>query len=382
MNYLMPHSPKKDISLNEYGLLSNLNFVLKDMCDVKNLKTSCGNPDFFKKCDFANDYAPFLKDLLNEGPVLKGITVCDEFFYSLIGENGHYGTPTNLNAPSCVPGGSSSGSAAALTTDLYDFSIGSDTGGSVRIPASFCGLIGMRPTHNRINTKGVYPMAPSFDTVGWFANNPEIFQKVGNVLLNNIERSNVDFKQYVVAEDLLELCDAEVQDNFNNYINVNIPNINKTRLSTNTKAIIADNFRILQGAEVKANIIPWIEKNKPNISPEIRSRIDMASKITDIEVSRALIFRNNLIDEIKKSLPEGTIAVFPTSPFSAPKSGQDDESLGSFRKRLMELTSIAGMTSRPQITIPRLKDKSGPVGISLLGWKYSDEILLNKLMEI
>ena len=382
MNYLMPHSPKKDISLNEYGLLSNLNFVLKDMCDVKNLKTSCGNPDFFKKCDFANDYAPFLKDLLNEGPVLKGITVCDEFFYSLIGENGHYGTPANLNAPSCVPGGSSSGSAAALTTDLYDFSIGSDTGGSVRIPASFCGLIGMRPTHNRINTKGVYPMAPSFDTVGWFANNPEIFQKVGNVLLNNIERSNVDFKQYVVAEDLLELCDAEVQDNFNNYINVNIPNINKTRLSTNTKAIIADNFRILQGAEVKENIIPWIEKNKPNISPEIRSRIDMASKITDIEVSRALIFRNNLIDEIKKSLPEGTIAVFPTSPFSAPKSGQDDESLGSFRKRLMELTSIAGMTSRPQITIPRLKDKSGPVGISLLGWKYSDEILLNKLTEI
>ena len=382
MNYLMPHSPKKDISLNEYGLLSNLNFVLKDMCDVKNLKTSCGNPDFFKKCDFANDYAPFLKDLLNEGPVLKGITVCDEFFYSLIGENGHYGTPTNLNAPSCVPGGSSSGSAAALTTDLYDFSIGSDTGGSVRIPASFCGLIGMRPTHNRINTKGVYPMAPSFDTVGWFANNPEIFQKVGNVLLNNIERSNVDFKQYVVAEDLLELCDAEVQDNFNNYINVNIPNINKTRLSTNTKAIIADNFRILQGAEVKANIIPWIEKNKPNISPEIRSRIDMASKITDIEVNRALIFRKTLIDEIKKSLPEGTIAVFPTSPFSAPKSGQDDESLGSFRKRLMELTSIAGMTSRPQITIPRLKDKSGPVGISLLGWKYSDEILLNKLTEI
>mgnify|MGYP001450977369 FL=1 len=382
MNYLMPHSPKKDISLNEYGLLSNLNFVLKDMCDVKNLKTSCGNPDFFKKCDFANDYAPFLKDLLNEGPVLKGITVCDEFFYSLIGENGHYGTPTNLNAPSCVPGGSSSGSAAALTTDLYDFSIGSDTGGSVRIPASFCGLIGMRPTHNRINTKGVYPMAPSFDTVGWFANNPEIFQKVGNVLLNNIERSNVDFKQYVVAEDLLELCDAEVQDNFNNYINVNIPNINKTRLSTNTKAIIADNFRILQGAEVKENIIPWIEKNKPNISPEIRSRIDMASKITDIEVNRALIFRKTLIDEIEKSLPEGTIAVFPTSPFSAPKSGQDDESLGSFRKRLMELTSIAGMTSRPQITIPRLKDKSGPVGISLLGWKYSDEILLNKLTEI
>ena len=382
MNYLMPHSPKNDIYLNEFGLLSNLKFVLKDMCDVKNLKTSCGNPDFFKKCDFANDHAPFLKDLLNEGSVLKGITVCDEFFYSLIGENGHYGTPINLNAPSCVPGGSSSGSAAALTNDLYDFSIGSDTGGSVRIPASFCGLIGMRPTHNRINTEGVYPMAPSFDTVGWFANSVGIFQKVGEVLLDKIDKSDVNFRQFVIAEDLLELCDAAVQENFNNYIKNNLPGIDKNRLSNISKDIIADNFRVLQGNEVKINIIPWIEKNKPKISPEIKSRIDMASKITDIEVSKALTFRENLIDEIKKSLPEGTIAVFPTAPFSAPKSGQDDESLGFYRKRLMQLTSIAGMTSRPQISIPKLKDKTGPVGISLLGWKYSDEILLNKLEEI
>ena len=382
MNYLMPHSPKKDISLNEHGLLSNLKFVLKDMCDVKNLKTSCGNPDFFKKCDFANDYAPFLKDLLNEGPVLKGITVCDEFFYSLIGENKHYGTPINQNAHGCVPGGSSSGSAAALTTNLYDFSIGSDTGGSVRIPASFCGLIGMRPTHNRINTIGVYPMAPSFDTVGWFANRADIFRKVGYVLLNKIEKSNVDFKQYVIADDLLELCDADVQENFNNYIKNNLPNINKIRLSKITKDIIADNFRILQGNEVKINIIPWIEKNRPNISPEIKSRIEMASKITDKEVGKALTFRENLIEEIKVSLPEGTIAMFPTAPFSAPKSGQDDESLGFYRKRLMELTSIAGMTSRPQISIPKLKVKTSPVGISLLGWQNSDEVLLDKLLEI
>tara|TARA_B110000008_G_scaffold38494_1_gene35257 strand:- start:146 stop:1294 length:1149 start_codon:yes stop_codon:yes gene_type:complete len=382
MNFLMPHSPKRDISINENGYLSKLTFVLKDMCNVKNLKTSCGNPDFFEKCDFALDHATFLKDLLNEGSVLKGITICDEFFYSLIGENGHYGTPINFNAPECVPGGSSSGSAAALTKNLYDFSIGSDTGGSVRIPASFCGLIGMRPTHSRINTEGVYPMAPSFDTVGWFSNKTNIFQKVGDILLDKREKSDVDFKEYVIAEDILELCNAEVQDNFNNYLKVNMKKINKTRLSKNSKATIADNFRILQGAEVKENIIPWIKKNKPFISPEIKSRIDMASKITDNEVNKASIFRKNLVDEIEKSLPEGYVAMFPTAPFSAPKSGQDDETLGTYRKKLMELTSVAGMTSRPQITIPRLKDKSGPVGISLLGWKYSDEILLNKLIEI
>ncbi len=108
----------------------------------------------------------------------------------------------------------------------------------------------------------------------------------------------------------------------------------------------------------------------------------MASKITDIEVSQSTKFKKDLVDEIEKSMPEGTIAIFPTAPFSSPKCGQDDKSLGSYRKRLMELTSIAGMTSRPQITIPKLKDKSGPVGISLLGWMYSDEILLNKLIEV
>ena len=139
MNFLMPHSPVNEIKINKDGILSGLNFVLKDMCKVKNLKTSCGNPDFYAKCEIAEKHAPFLYDLLNNGATLKGITICDEFFYSLIGENGHYGTPENLNAPGSVPGGSSSGSAAALTTNLYDFSIGSDTGGSVRIPASFCG---------------------------------------------------------------------------------------------------------------------------------------------------------------------------------------------------------------------------------------------------
>ena len=382
MSYLVPHSPKKNIVINNYGLLKELNFVVKDMCDIKGLKTSCGNPDFFDKCNPAKDYALFLKDILKEGAKLNGITICDEFFYSLIGENDHYGTPINFNAPGCVPGGSSSGSAAALTRKVYDFSIGSDTGGSVRIPASFCGLIGMRPTHNRIKTTGVYPMAPSFDTIGWFANNKDIFRKVGNVLLNKPQKLDINFKEYVIAEDLVELCDAEVKNSFRNYLKFNLPPINKTRLSQHSKDFIADNFRIIQAGEVKENIIPWIEKNKPNISPEIKNRIDMASKITDIEVSKAKKFREKLMYEIEKSLPEGTIAIFPTAPFSAPKSGLDDETLGSFRKRLMELTSVTGMTSRPQITIPKLKDKSGPVGLSLLGWKNSDEILLNKLIEI
>ena len=375
----MPHSPTRDIQITNTGLLSKLNFVVKDMCKIKNHRTSCGNPDFYEKCQPADDFAPFLKKILEAGATLKGITICDEFFYSLIGENGHYGTPTNLSAPGCVPGGSSSGSAAALTTNLYDFSIGSDTGGSVRVPASFCGLFGIRPTHNRINTEGVYPMAPSFDTLGWFSKDIDVFKKIGSVLLNSNEKTEFSFKEFVIAEDILELASPEIIKLFNNYINDKFPEIKKIRLSKHNKEEIADNFRILQGGEIKENIIPWILENKPKISPEINSRIEMAIKITTDDINKAQKYRENLRVEIDKSLPKGIIAVFPTTPFSSLKCGQSDEQLASYRKKLMEFTSIAGMTSRPQISMPKFKNNTGPIGISLLGWQYSDEVLLEKL---
>ena len=382
MNYLMPHSPINPIIESYNGRLKNLKFVLKDMCDIKNIKTSCGNPDFYKACEPAKKHAEFLSNILSEGAILEGITICDEFFYSVIGENSHYGTPKNLNAPNCVPGGSSSGSAAALTTDLFDFSIGSDTGGSVRVPASFCGLLGIRPTHGRIKSNGVYPMAPSFDTIGWFSNNIKTFQKIGEVLLDKNENENITFNQFVIAEDLLELVDTDIKNQFNSYYKELHPNIKHIRLSKFSKSEIADNFRILQAGEIKEHVIPWIEKNKPKISLEINSRIEMASKISPLEIDAAKTFRQEIISEINNSLPEGDIAIFPTTPFSAPKCGQSDQDLGSDRKKIMEMTSIAGMTSRPQISIPKFKGKTGPVGISILGWQNSDEILLNKLSEI
>ena len=378
----MPHSPIRDINLINLGPLSDLTFVVKDMCEIKGFKSSCGNPDFYEKCLPADDFAPFLKNILNKGATLKGITICDEFFYSLIGENGHYGTPANLNAPGCVPGGSSSGSAAALTTNLYDFSIGSDTGGSVRVPASFCGLLGIRPTHNRINTKGVYPMAPTFDTIGWFAKDINTFKKIGFNILNQQDKSKSSFKDFVIAEDILELANSDIINLFNNYINNSFPEIKKIRLSKHNKDVIADNFRILQGGEIVENVIPWILKNKPKISPEINNRIEMAIKITKDEINQAVKFRENLKKEIELTLPEGLIALFPTTPFSSPKCGQSDEQLSSYRKKLMEFTSIAGMTSRPQISIPKFKDNTGPIGISLLGWRYSDEVLLENITNL
>ena len=161
-----------------------------------------------------------------------------------------------------------------------------------------------------------------------------------------------------------------------------MPKLERIEVSKKCKYEIADNFRIIQGGEIKEYVIPWIEQNNPEISSEINNRIKMASDITNDEIKIAKKFRDNLILETNNSLTKGNVAVFPTTPFSAPLCGQNDDNLGLSRKKLMAMTSIAGMTSRPQISIPKLKDKAGPVGVSLLGWKNSDEILLNKLTNI
>ncbi len=377
MNFLMPHSPKKTIRLSKKGILNGKTFLLKDMCDVRGLKCSCGNPDFYKKCTPAKDFAPFLKQILDQGAILKGITICDEFFYSIIGENKHYGTPSNKSAPGCVPGGSSSGSAAGLTQKNIHFSIGSDTGGSVRVPASFCGLYGIRPTHGRINTDKVYPMAPSLDTIGWFSKNINTFKLLGTVFLKNIKDKSIE--TIVIAQDLLDLATEEVKTKFNEYCKFKFGNIKKINITHFKKDIISDKFRIIQGFEVQKNVIPWILKNNPKISSEINSRLEMANKISEKEYLQAIEFKNKLVANLNENLTSEMFAIFPTTPFSAPKLSMSQNKSLEARKKIMMMTSISGLSSRPQVSIPKFIMKNGPVGLSILGSKNTDEVILQNL---
>ena len=117
------------------------------------------------------------------GARFVGKTITDELAFSMNGQNAHFGSPVNGAAPDRITGGSSSGSAAAVSHGLCDFALGSDTGGSVRAPANHCGLVGLRPTHGRISLQGVLDLAPSFDTCGWFARDVPTFARVGDVLL-------------------------------------------------------------------------------------------------------------------------------------------------------------------------------------------------------
>lgn len=190
------------------GMLNNLSFALKDVFDVQGHISSAGNPDWLATHQPASEHADVVAALLKEGAALKGVTHTDELMYGLNGENAHYGTPVNPKGANRIPGGSSSGSAVAVAAGITDFAIGTDTGGSVRIPSSYCGIFGYRPSHGRISTNGLIPLAPSFDTVGVMARDGHTLQKVGAVLLNSTSRAS-GFTRLYVATDVMELVDEQ-----------------------------------------------------------------------------------------------------------------------------------------------------------------------------
>src|SRR3954470_9289407 len=192
------------------GPLAGTTFSAKDAFHVKGARTGFGQPDWLRTHDPATETADAVQKVLDAGAGMVAKTHCDELCYSLTGENVHFGTPVNVNAPGRVPGGSSNGSAAAVAGELVDFALGTDCGGSVRIPASYCGIIGLRPTHGRVSDQGVLPFGPSFDVVGWFARDIGLFERVGGVLLGEDRAASP--ASLMIADDAFEQIEKPVAD--------------------------------------------------------------------------------------------------------------------------------------------------------------------------
>src|SRR5262245_16454528 len=211
VNALVPHTLKEPIKGSAEGPLARRSFMVKDLFAIAGHKVSCGNPDWYAAASPATETAPAIRRMLDAGATLTDITISDEFFYSVLGTNIHYGTPVNTKALRHVTGGSSCGSAAAIAAGMCDFTLGSDTGGSVRVPAAFCGLYGLRLTYGRIDISGVTPMAPSYDTVGFLARDATLFREVGRVLLNG---SSVDapLQPLIIAQDMISRSEASIDE--------------------------------------------------------------------------------------------------------------------------------------------------------------------------
>ena len=201
-----------DLAPLREGALDGLRFTVKDNIDLAGYKTSYGSPAWRDAHPAPVHNALCVDQLLASGARCVGKVVADEFTYSLDGESFYFGTPRNAKAPDRVPGGSSSGSAASVAHGLADFSLCTDAGGSIRVPASLCGLWGMRPSLHRISEAGVLPFQPSVSTVGVLADRLEVLDAAMRVLLNGPASPMPSPGRIFVLQDALDISDPSVRD--------------------------------------------------------------------------------------------------------------------------------------------------------------------------
>jgi amidase len=361
------------------GLLAGLTAAVKDMYDIVGTRTSGGSPDWLSTCPPALSSAAAVIKILDAGATIVGKTVCDEFFYSVTGANAHYGTPANPRAPGRLPGGSSSGSAAATASGACDFALGSDTGGSVRIPAALCGVYGIRPTHGRIDFSGAMAMAPSFDVAGWFASGPGVFRAVGAVLLDG-PRSRDTIRNLVFLDDAFAEADGNVAALLRFALDVMADELPKPVVDCAAPGGLdpwRECFRIIQAREVWINYGGFIERHHPKLGPGIRERMEIAARVSDRDVESARGGQTRASERIRSLAQPETILCLPTAPSISPLLATPEQDLESFRLRVMRLTCIAGLGGLPQITIPVGTASGCPVGLSFIGWAGADEVLLD-----
>jgi amidase len=377
--FFVPHDIKAPLKGASTGPLFGLTAAVKDMYDIAGERTGGGNPEWLAEQKPALAHAPAVGKILDAGATVIGKTICDEFFFSITGANAHYGTPENVRAPGRFPGGSSSGSAAATAAGCCDFALGSDTGGSVRIPASFCGLYGIRPTHNRVDLLGAMPMAPSFDVCGWFANGPGVLQKVGAVLLGG-SGIKAPITKLVVADDAFAEADSEVASLARRFLvraETRLPKPSHEKISPQGLDAWRESFRILQAYETWKSNGDFIQRKKPNLGPGNKERLLFGATVTEEMTKPAQKIRDQARERMEALLKPGTILAMPTAPSIAPLRESVGKEQEATRLRIIRLTSISGLSGVPQLTMPMGTIQGCPVGFSFLGWKGGDEALLD-----
>ena len=361
-----------------HGPLVGLTFAVKDIYDVAGYRTGFGSPDWLRTHGPAVRTTPAVQRLLDAGAHLVGKTHTDEMTWSLTGENAHYGTPVNVNAPGRIPGGSSSGSASAVAAAVVDFAVGSDTGGSVRLPASFCGILGMRPTHGRIPLDGVCPLAPSFDTCGFFARDAGVFERVGRALLRDDTPMPLPAR-LLIAQDALELTGETVTYTLQSALDkvaalVGTPE--PVTVGDEPLTLWMDYFRFLQGAEAWACHGEWIVREKPALGPGIKERFAWAQTVAPEDITRARTRREEITRRMAEMLAERTVLALPSAPGIALLRNSPPKVLDDLRARALPILCIAGLARLPQVSLPLAQLDGCPLGLSLIAASGNDTLLL------
>ena len=379
LNAFCPHSTAR-LKGAPAGPLAGLTFAAKDLFDIAGHVTGAGNPDWLALHSPAERTAPAVQRLVDGGADMVGKTHTDELSRGIFGENAHYGTPGNPKAPGRVPGGSSSGSAAAVAGGLVDFALGTDTGGSVRIPASFCGIFGIRPTHGRVPLEGVVGQAPSFDTVGWFARDADLLARIGEVLLGTDPARAPRPRRVIVATDAFAVAAPATAAALHPAVEriAALAGTSERRALSQTVPL-SDWFahqRAVQGREAWATFGDWIDRHNPRFAFEISDNFIRGMRVDDAGLAAAREFQAARRAELMQTLAPDTIVCLPTAPFPAPLLGQRRSAMWAQRTAISTLTTIAGTLGAPQLNLPLARVDGLPVGLSILARPGGDEMLL------
>jgi len=372
MSAFLP-GPRLKVGATASGALDGLRFAVKDLIDVAGTTTGGGNPDWLATHEPASRHAPCVARLLAAGASIDGKTITDELAYSLEGVNAHYGTPLNPRWPHALPGGSSSGSASAVASGDLDFALGTDTGGSVRVPAAFCGLWGIRPSYDAVSLEGVLPFAPRFDTVGWFARTGEMLARVADVLL--------DGTPAVEAPSALVRC----QEAFDARATNEPDDAQRLRdLCTTPDAIEVfagersrwlHVYQQLQDDSILTSLGGWIDAHAPRFGEDIAARFARLKTHDAAEVERCRALRERFAQRID-GIVGNALIVLPTTPRSLLSKQEKPDVIDAFYRDALTMNTIAAFAGLPQVSVPVASESDRPLALSLIGPRGSDRALI------
>lgn len=361
------------------GILSGISFVFKDLFDVQGYVTGAGNPAWLASHAPAQHSSPIIERLRAHGANCVGRVQTDELAYSLNGQNTHYGTPVNPLAPDCIPGGSSSGSAVAVANGDADFALGTDTGGSVRVPASYCGLFGLRPTHAKLNLSHCFELASSFDTAGVLSADLHLLSDIFSVLSATPVEGNATRKLYLDNSLAMQLSeqrlttlqkwcrDALIELHYSDLLIHSGYDLDELSLL----------FRTIQGFEIIQQHSEWLYLHGDSLDPAIMQRVDWAREISRAQYESAKVEQQRFQRHWQEQLSAlDGLWILPTTPAGPPALDMEADKLATYRSQLMGLTSIAGLSGFPQLHLPMQGLAEGPCGISLMGINDSENSLI------
>lgn len=406
--------------------LEGMSVAVKDLFAVQGFAVGAGVPEYLAGARAADADAEAVRALRAAGASVQGIAQTDEFAYSIAGRNVHYGTPPNGAVTGAIPGGSSSGVASAVALGQATIGLGTDTGGSIRVPASYQGLWGIRTTHGAVSALGLLPLAPSFDTVGWLTRSAAALRAAAVATLGGAvgsseatagaDVSSTDSastaatplpRRFAVSRDIVASCEPAVREAFDALLarlalpggagdsadaiesahataGVGAGGTPDGRPRTTIEEVdlgdldaVFAAFRVVQGAEAWRQHGAWVEEHPGVLGPDIAERFDIAAAVSaepeaEEKARATLAEARERFDRVLA----GRVLLLPSASSSAPSLTATADDIQAVRAATLRMTSVAGAGGYPAVSAPVLHVPE-PVGLCFVGPRGSDLALID-----